>query len=50
MPFSPFAIEGSDNLQGAPIGKANELLQQVSFLLAKHQPQNQVRGFLLEKD
>jgi len=50
LSFSPFAIEGSDTLKGAPIGKAYELLQQISFLLAKHQPQNQVRGFLLEKD
>ncbi|OUJ74635.1 GH35 family beta-galactosidase [Hymenobacter crusticola] len=50
LSFSPFAIEGSDTLKGAPIGKAYELIQQVSFLVAKHQPQNQVRGFLLEKD
>ncbi|QDA62512.1 mannonate dehydratase [Hymenobacter jejuensis] len=50
LSFSPFAIEGSDTLKGAPISKAYELLQQVSFLLGKHQPQNQVRGFLVEKD
>jgi beta-galactosidase GanA len=50
LSFSPFAIEGSDTLKGAPIGKAYELLQQVSFLLGKYQPAGQVRGFLLQKD
>ncbi|MCC3153143.1 DUF5597 domain-containing protein [Hymenobacter sp. BT770] len=50
LSFSPFAIEGSDTLKAAPIGKAYELLQQVSFLLGKHQPAGQVRGFLLQKD
>jgi beta-galactosidase GanA len=50
LAFSPFAIEGSDTLKGAPIGKAYELLQQVTPLLAKHQPDNKVRGFLVEKD
>ncbi len=50
LSFSPFAIEGSDTLKGAPIGKAYELLQQVSFLLARHQPAGQVRGFLVQKD
>ncbi|WP_254245147.1 DUF5597 domain-containing protein [Hymenobacter sp. BRD67] len=50
LSFSPFAIEGSDTLKGAPIGKAYELLQQVSFLLARQQPAGQVRGFLVQKD
>jgi beta-galactosidase GanA len=50
LSFSPFAIEGSDTLKGAPIGKAYELLQQVSPLLAKYQPAGQVRGFLVQKD
>ncbi|GAC1373061.1 MAG: DUF5597 domain-containing protein [Hymenobacter sp.] len=50
LSFSPFAVEGSDTLKAAPIGKAYDLLQQVSFLLAKYQPAGQVRGFLLEKD
>lgn len=50
LSFSPFAIEGSDTLKGAPIGKAYELLQQISPLLGKYQPAGQVRGFLLQKD
>jgi len=50
LAFSPFAIEGSDTLKGAPIGKAYELLQQVTPLLGKYQPAGQVRGFLLQKD
>lgn len=50
LSFSPFAIEGSDTLKGAPIGKAYELLQQISPLLAKYQPAGQVCGFLVQKD
>lgn len=50
LAFSPFAIEGSDTLKGAPIGRAYELLQQVTPLLARQQPLHQVRGFLVEKD
>ncbi|MDO7845579.1 DUF5597 domain-containing protein [Hymenobacter sp. M29] len=50
LAFSPFAIEGSDTLKGAPIGKAYELLQQMSPLLGRHQPKGQVQGFLLQKD
>jgi len=50
LAFSPFAIEGSDTLKGAPIGKAYELLQQIAPLLGKQQPAGQVRGFLLQKD
>ncbi|GAB3577522.1 GH35 family beta-galactosidase [Hymenobacter daeguensis] len=50
LSFSPFAIEGSDTLKSPPIGKAYELLEQVSFLITKYQPAGQVRGFLLQKD
>ena len=50
LSFSPFAIEGSDTLKGAPIGKAYELLLQVAPLLARYQPAGQVRGFLVQKD
>ncbi len=50
LSFSPFAIEGSDTLKGAPIGRAYELLQQVAPLLGKYQPAGQVRGFLVQKD
>lgn len=50
LAFSPFAIEGSDTLKAAPIGKAYELLQQVTPLITKYQPAGQVRGFLLQKD
>ncbi|TGE26167.1 mannonate dehydratase [Hymenobacter aquaticus] len=50
LAFSPFAIEGSDTLKGAPISKAYELLQQVTPLITKYQPQGQTRGFLLYQD
>ena len=50
LAFSPFAIEGSDTLKAAPIGRAYDLLQQVSPLLGQYQPAGQVRGFLLQKD
>ena len=50
LAFSPFAIEGSDTLRAAPIGRAYDLLQQVSPLLGRYQPTGQVRGFLLQKD
>jgi len=50
LAFSPFAIEGSDTLKGAPIGKAYELLQQMTPLITKYQPAGQTRGFLLYKD
>lgn len=50
LAFSPFAIEGSDTLKGAPIGRAYDLLRQVTPLISKYQPAGQVRGFLLQKD
>jgi beta-galactosidase GanA len=50
LSFSPFSIESAEHPDKEPIGKAYEILRQVSHLITKYQPQNNVKGFLLGKD
>ncbi|MVN76724.1 mannonate dehydratase [Hymenobacter sp. HMF4947] len=50
LSFSPFSIESTDKPAQEPIGRAYDLLQQVTPLLTKYQPTGSVRGFLLAKD
>jgi beta-galactosidase GanA len=50
LAFSPFSIESTEHPETEAIGKAYNVLQQVSHLVTKYQPANAVRGFLLDKD
>ena len=50
LAFSPFSIESTDHPEKEPIGKAYDILKQVSPLITKYQPAGEVKGFLLEKD
>jgi len=50
LSFSPFSIESTDHPQSEPIGKAYNILNQISHLITKYQPANAVKGFLIEKD
>jgi beta-galactosidase GanA len=50
LSFSPFSIESTDKPAQEPIGKAYDLLQQVTPLITKYQPQGAVRGFMQAKD
>ena len=50
LAFSPFSIESTEHPETEPIGKAYDILQQVSSLIIKCQPAGNVKGFLLEKD
>jgi len=50
LAFSPFSIESTDHSEKEPIGKAYNILNQVSHLITKHQPPGNVKGFLIEKD
>jgi beta-galactosidase GanA len=50
LSFSPFSIESTEHPEKEPIGKAYNILKQVSHLIARHQPSGNTRGFLLDKD
>lgn len=50
LSFSPFSIESTEHPEKEPIGKAYDILSQVSHLLVKYQPSGNVKGFLTEKD
>ena len=50
LSFSPFSIESTEHPEKEPIGKAYNILKQVSRLITKYQPLGAVSGFLLEKD
>jgi len=50
LAFSPFSIESTDEPEKEPIGKAYNVLKQISPLLTKYQPSENVKGFLIEKD
>jgi beta-galactosidase GanA len=50
LSFSPFSIESTEHPETESIGKAYNILKQVSSLITKHQPSGNVKGFLIEKD
>ena len=50
LAFSPFSIESTTEPEKEPIGKAYNILTQLTPLLTKYQPANAVKGFLIEKD
>jgi len=50
LSFSPFSIESTEYPETEPIGKAYNILKQISHLITKYQPANAVKGFLIEKD
>ncbi|MDP4261454.1 MAG: DUF5597 domain-containing protein [Bacteroidota bacterium] len=50
LAFSPFSIESTDHPEKEPIGKAYNILKQVSPLITKYQSTGAVNGFLLNKD
>ncbi len=50
LSFSPFSIESTEHPEKEPIGKAYNILRQVSHLITKYQPTGNVTGFLLSKD
>ena len=50
LAFSPFSIDPTEHPEKEPIGKAYNIIDQVSHLITKYQPSGAVNGFLLEKD
>lgn len=50
LSFSPFSIESTEHPEKEPIGKAYNILKQVSHLITQQQSSGDVKGFLLEKD
>lgn len=50
LSFSPFSIESTEHPETESIGKAYNVLKQISHLITKYQSVNAVRGFLIEKD
>jgi beta-galactosidase GanA len=50
LSFAPFSIESTEHPETEPIGKAYNILKQISHLITKYQPANAVKGFLIEKD
>jgi Beta-galactosidase len=50
LSFSPFSIESTGHPEEEPIGKAYHVLRQISHLITKYQPENNVKGALLSKD
>lgn len=50
LSFSPFSIESTDHPETEPIGKAYDILRQITPLITKYQPQGKVDGFLLSKN
>ncbi len=47
--FSPFSIESTDHPRGEPLGKAYNILSQLSPLITKYRPQGKVEGVLLNR-
>ena len=50
LSFSPFSIESTEHPEKEPIGKAYDVLKQITHLITKYQTADAVKGFLLEKD
>ena len=50
LAFSPFSIESTHEPEKEPIGKAYNILHQLTPLITKYQPAAAVKGFLIEKD
>lgn len=50
LSFSPFSIESAEHPENEPIGKAYQVLREVSPLIVKYRPEGKVSGFLLSKD
>jgi len=50
LAFSPFSIESTEHPEKEPIGKAYDILSQLTPLITKYQPVGAVKGFLIEKD
>ena len=50
LSFSPFSIESTEHPEEEPIGRAYDVLKQVTHLVTKYQSSDGVKGFLLEKD
>ena len=50
LSFSPFSIESTEHPEKEPIGKAYDVLKQISHLITKYQAIDAVKGFLLERD
>jgi beta-galactosidase GanA len=50
LSFSPFSIESTEHPENEPIGRTYDILNQVSHLITKYQPSENVKGFLIEKD
>jgi len=50
LSFSPFSIESTEHPEKELIGKAYDVLKQITPLITKYQTSNAVKGFLLEKD
>jgi len=50
LSFSPFSIESTEHPEEEPIGRAYDVLKQVTPLVTKYQSSDGVKGFLLEKD
>jgi hypothetical protein len=50
LSFSPFSIESTEHPEKEPIGKAYDVLKQITNLITKYQTSNAVKGFLLERD
>src|SRR5690606_8209547 len=48
--FSPFSIESTANPEKEEIGKAYNLIEQLSPMLYKYRGQNLIDGVLLDKD
>jgi beta-galactosidase GanA len=48
--FSPFSIESTNEPEKEPIGKAYQILNQISPLITEYQPKGSVKGFLFDKD
>ncbi|OKS86811.1 GH35 family beta-galactosidase [Mucilaginibacter polytrichastri] len=49
LSFSPFSIESTNTPAKEPIGRAYEILQQLTPLITKYQPRAAVKGFLIDK-
>jgi hypothetical protein len=50
LSFSPFSIESTDEPGKEPIGKAYNVLNELTPLITKYRPSGSVKGFLIEKD
>lgn len=50
LSFSRFSIESTKHPEKEPIGKAYNILKQISHLITQYQPSGGVAGFLLSKD